>query len=498
MVAPTQVRSSSAGRERAALLASSEKPTRLKTDTVIHQQNIMDAGKVSPAGNISATSKNRGINESGRFHLWQEVEQQFQQWQKQGGAHGERLVSVSGPGVGRPIGREASGNGGDLFGRSGSEVDRVTVATTEATPVYFESMSNGRGSGNLHSTEHLAGGVSEAETGMSPRNGRGGFQAQFSSRDVCRFHSALADGRSPRLRGAPEVKEMSKHAKDACRFHYHEKPARARSADVGSDARRTAGLTSTQRESRHGSGESHGRSMTPDYHQRYAENAGGSTLPGSTGASVEFGMTFSPRATGATTLGDMNRTSRRHGACDPRRTGAANLSASVVSRSERQGDLTASVHKSRACRYHAPPEEAAKFFRQSSQNNHVKHSALDSGPGPSPQGSPAATTWRSLEGDTSRSYDPSQSFVKSLSNLQNATTPRYVPGRMDRNTARASADRLLEVTRPKQALGDVFDRGPLLSLGGSHMSQKKRLNEGHVPAARMTSSPIASEGGIWA
>ena len=232
--------------------------------------------------------------------------------------------------------------------------------------------------------------------------------------------------------------------------------------------------------------------MTPDYHRRYADNAGGSTLPGSTGAGVDVGMSFSPRLT---TCGDPNRSSRRHGAFDPRRTGASNLSASVVSRHEREGDLTASRHESRKCRYHAPPEEAAKFFRHGSHNDHVKLAAPGNGP-QSPQGSPAATQWRSPDADTPR-YDPSQSFAKSASNLQNPQTPRYVPGRMDRNTARASADRLLD-SRPKQPIGDSFERGPLLSLGGMAMSQKRRLNENHVPAARMTSSPIAAEGGIWA
>lgn len=239
----------------------------------------------------------------------------------------------------------------------------------------------------------------------------------------------------------PAVSETQK-SKDACRFHQYERPALARGVDgpVG------AGQRSEERGERV-AGDGHGRLSTEGYHQRYASNAAGSSLPGSAGAAKLEPAVVTPRGDG-TTAG-----ARQVGACDPR-----------------LGNMTASVQATTACRFHASGADAAqRSARQQSQYNRMNLSSPRDGP-------------------------PNRNSPRQPS----SPTPVVEPATAVKSS-RVDDYRDLMEARSRRATGSP-PAGParMISSGGGGMSAKGRLNESNVAAARQTSSPIACADGIWA
>merc|ERR1719223_632738 len=161
--------------------------------------------------------------------------------------------------------------------------------------------SDGLGSGNAHPTGLLASGVSESETRATPRS----FSTQPEVSALMRFQGPTS-GRGGR-KGVQPPLEQAQKSKEACRYHQYERPALHTSGDRSEPA--GAGLRSQDREERI-SGNAHGRSLTADYHARYAANAAGSSLPCSD--------RVHPEMTGQGAVATPREGVRRMGACDPR------------------------------------------------------------------------------------------------------------------------------------------------------------------------------------
>jgi len=436
------------------------KPTQIRVDGVSHLQDIENMERAQPAGHISAFTAHRSAQETSRFHMWEQVEQQFEQFEKEFVKQFPSSEKATTPQVPGP---------GDLFGRS----QKAEACSLEIAP---EQSRENRGSGNRHQTGMLANGVSEAETQRTPRT----FSPGRAALETNRF-----EGTNPSGRQAFAAKEASVQARDGCRFHQHERPARrASSQDTGRDARRAefrqvnGGEAAGVRTEDHGQrrvGMRHGRAQTPDYHQRYATIAAGSTLPGGTGAAAESyaGNPLTPRGAG-TTAG-----ARRIGACDPR-----------------SKELTVSNRASADCRFHAENAQQIARQRQGVQRWSSHAQALSSSPKSTPRGAVLTDQRRPVTA-------PAQANSNTCGGQAEGQRTPYMPGRVDQRPLQRAPRNLNDSvyegggarTAPTATGGG--ERGPLLSLGGGGMTMKRRPDEGAVPAARQRSSPIACDGGIW-
>lgn len=393
------------------LLPSSVAPQRLDLSTADHQRSKLAAALAPCAGAVSAAGRNKSLNEAGRFHFWAEAE------------HARERRSATR--------RSYPGDAEDLFGR-GRPSTTPEPSAPRGRPEKMVSPS-----GRSHCIADLAGGISEAETVASARD--------------------LAESRSPRpeaARGELQPCETSRESRDAMHFADYRKPARARCSEP-SPAAGYAGLNCQDYQNRR-AGDSHGRRSTNGYHERYAENVHGSSLPGSS----------LPGSAGVAAEGCAIHTPRRalnSATCDPSKQ-----------------RLTASSQAKASCRFHASADDAT-FKRRQSQNDRARFSNASS----------EATKAAEPTSRSSRSSDYRSPRTMEVGTGAHGPTL----GRMDRRprTPREAPERPVVATMASPEPQPSMQ----LSAGGVVMTSKRRVQDAVVGAARPTSSPIAPEGAAW-
>lgn len=313
---------------------------------------------------------------------------------------------------------QCAGRSGDKRSYEGSENAHAMTKETEPLSVDKKRHEARRMLQEMmsKSVDQLIDPATKPSAGWERPHPRVSLTESHSARHYMRYDNPV------RQREAPAPKAESYRARQDCRFHGPPSPRTSRSftPDGGrvqgglrhqkaSDERSYAGRASDthlRHDTPGGQDRSLGRvrSVTPDYHRRYGSNLIGSSLPGSRAAAaadVEQSQAIGRAGLGVT----------RHGAsaCDPR-----------------SAPLTSSVQARHAHRFHCgTPEDAHIYGKRHSQDftstaapatrspqstprgaersgDSTRPTAVvsvisSSGGAPAGGGSPAVTSWQSLE-----------------------------------------------------------------------------------------------------